>query len=92
MRPFGSVRVRRGWLDNVQLDAPEESRAAVDPRGLDVVVANLVGNALRHGAQPVAVRVRGDGESVMIEAGNVQDGGASFVVRLPVGGTTEEEP
>lgn len=30
----------------------------LDPPRFDVIVANLVGNALRHGAQPVRVRLR----------------------------------
>jgi two-component system sensor histidine kinase MtrB len=49
----------RGWQDRVTADLPADGalRARVDPRRLDVVVANLVGNALRHGAPPVTVRV-----------------------------------
>ncbi|KAF5990417.1 sensor histidine kinase [Streptomyces mirabilis] len=45
----------RAWLDSVDTRLPEpgELRGRVDPRRLDVVVANLVGNALRHGARPV---------------------------------------
>ncbi|MFJ3926227.1 ATP-binding protein [Streptomyces sp. NPDC090022] len=45
----------RGWQDEVetQLPRPGVLRARVDPRRLDVVIANLVGNALRHGAPPV---------------------------------------
>ncbi|MFG2363886.1 sensor histidine kinase [Streptomyces mirabilis] len=45
----------RAWLDTVDtlLPEPGELRGRVDPRRLDVVVANLVGNALRHGARPV---------------------------------------
>ncbi|WP_308407731.1 sensor histidine kinase [Streptomyces somaliensis] len=31
-----------------------------DPRRIDVVLANLVGNALRHGRPPVTVRARAD--------------------------------
>ncbi|WP_255953942.1 sensor histidine kinase [Streptomyces odontomachi] len=47
----------RGWLDDVDIrfPAPGTLRARVDPRRLDVVVANLVGNALRHGEPPVRV-------------------------------------
>ncbi|MFB7501379.1 ATP-binding protein [Streptomyces sp. NPDC056161] len=47
----------RGWSDSVEtrLPAPGTVRAHVDPRRLDVVVANLIGNALRHGARPVRV-------------------------------------
>ncbi|MGW3954824.1 sensor histidine kinase [Streptomyces sp. NPDC004752] len=49
----------RGWSDSVATDlpAPDALRGRVDPRRLDVVVANLVGNALRHGARPVRVRL-----------------------------------
>ncbi|MFI1959966.1 sensor histidine kinase [Streptomyces althioticus] len=39
----------------LRLPAPGELRARVDPRRLDVVTANLVGNALRHGEPPVRV-------------------------------------
>ncbi|WP_335981774.1 HAMP domain-containing sensor histidine kinase [Streptomyces sp. CA2R106] len=47
----------RGWQERVEvrLPGPEQLRLAVDPRRFDVVVANLVGNALRHGAPPVSV-------------------------------------
>ncbi|QSS95163.1 HAMP domain-containing sensor histidine kinase [Streptomyces sp. M54] len=45
----------RGWTDRVTLDLPEGVRAVVDRRRVDVIVANLVGNALRHGAPPVTV-------------------------------------
>ncbi|PRX96012.1 two-component system sensor histidine kinase MtrB [Allonocardiopsis opalescens] len=48
----------RGWTDRVDIDAPAELRARVDPRRFDVIVANLVGNALRHGAPPVTVTAR----------------------------------
>ncbi|WP_040406151.1 sensor histidine kinase [Amycolatopsis nigrescens] len=57
----------RGWLDEVELDAPRELDAALDRRRLDVITANLVGNALRHGAPPVVVRLRGDDEWVHLE-------------------------
>ncbi|WP_020658472.1 sensor histidine kinase [Amycolatopsis benzoatilytica] len=51
----------------VGTDLPEGIRARVDPRRLDVIVANLVGNALRHGAPPVTVRLRGDAAGVTLE-------------------------
>ncbi|MFD7720112.1 sensor histidine kinase [Streptomyces sp. NPDC059814] len=49
----------RAWLETVdtQLPGPGEIRGRLDPRRLDVVVANLVGNALRHGARPVRLRL-----------------------------------
>lgn len=48
----------RGWSEDVDTDLPEGVRARVDPRRLDVVVANLVGNALRHGERPVTLTLR----------------------------------
>ncbi|WBO61513.1 sensor histidine kinase [Streptomyces camelliae] len=45
----------RAWQDSVatRLPPPGALRGRVDPRRLDVIVANLVGNALRHGASPI---------------------------------------
>ncbi|MFF0161367.1 sensor histidine kinase [Streptomyces sp. NPDC005263] len=53
----------RAWTDVVGTDLPppDTLRATVDPRRLDVVVANLVGNALRHGGRPVLLRLREQG-------------------------------
>ncbi|ALG12917.1 sensor histidine kinase [Kibdelosporangium phytohabitans] len=50
----------RGWRARVGLDAPDEIAAVLDRRRLDVLVANLVGNALKHGQPPVRVRLRAD--------------------------------
>ncbi|GAA4865971.1 sensor histidine kinase [Saccharopolyspora rosea] len=57
----------RGWLDQVDLVAPDEVRLRLDQRRLDVIVANLVGNALRHGARPVRVHLSVSREDVRIE-------------------------
>ncbi|MEV6626865.1 HAMP domain-containing sensor histidine kinase [Amycolatopsis sp. NPDC051114] len=57
----------RGWLDRVDLVAPGGIRLRLDRRRLDVVVANLVGNALRHGEPPVRLAVSGSREEVRIE-------------------------
>lgn len=60
----------RGWTDRVRTDLPEGLRAVVDRRRIDVIVANLVGNALRHGAPPVTVTLgtadAADGEWVVL--------------------------
>ncbi|WP_242587788.1 sensor histidine kinase [Streptomyces sp. MST-110588] len=45
----------RAWQGRVETDLPPGVRARLDPRRLDVVVANLVGNALHHGGEPVRV-------------------------------------
>ncbi|MEV0172000.1 ATP-binding protein [Streptomyces sp. NPDC050803] len=58
----------RAWTDLVDTDLPppDTLRGRVDPRRLDIVVANLVGNALRHGARPVALRLYGEGERMAV--------------------------
>jgi two-component system, OmpR family, sensor histidine kinase MtrB len=55
----------RGW-SSVSTDVPAGLTARVDRRRFDVILANLIGNALRHGGQPVTVTARiqssGDGD------------------------------
>ncbi|NNN35302.1 HAMP domain-containing histidine kinase [Streptomyces sp. S3(2020)] len=49
----------RHWADDrVRTELPDGIRARLDPRRFDIVIANLVGNALRHGGVPVTVRLR----------------------------------
>ncbi|MGB3443737.1 MAG: ATP-binding protein [Actinophytocola sp.] len=50
----------RGWSDRVETTLPQGITARVDVRRLDVIVANLVGNALTHGAEPVRVTLAAD--------------------------------
>ncbi|MFD7751236.1 ATP-binding protein [Streptomyces sp. NPDC059757] len=61
----------RGWTDEVQTHLHEGVRAVVDRRRIDVIVANLVGNALRHGSPPVTVTLgtalEANGEWVTLE-------------------------
>jgi signal transduction histidine kinase len=56
----------RGWEERVRLEA-EEVVVASDPRRLERIVANLVGNALEHGGRDVAVRVGRDGVGAFVE-------------------------
>ncbi|MET9444823.1 ATP-binding protein [Streptomyces sp. NPDC006610] len=56
----------RAWLDAVDLDAERGIHARLDPRRLDVIMANLIGNALKHGGSPVRVSVREEGQEVVI--------------------------
>ncbi|HJE59942.1 MAG TPA: HAMP domain-containing histidine kinase, partial [Nocardiopsis listeri] len=62
----------RDRLDRVEIHAPEELPVRVDRRRLDVIVANLVGNALRHGEPPVRVGIFADRTHVNLV---VTDGG-----------------
>ncbi|MGW4056947.1 sensor histidine kinase [Amycolatopsis sp. NPDC004747] len=57
----------RGWLDRVDLTTPGGILLPADRRRLDVIVANLAGNALRHGAPPVRVHVSAAHDEVRIE-------------------------
>lgn len=63
----------------VELRLPEAGmlRARVDPRRLDVVTANLVGNALRHGQPPVrlTLEVRKEGTGMAWAVLRVTDNG-----------------
>ncbi|QGN49936.1 ATP-binding protein [Micromonospora sp. WMMD558] len=60
----------RGWTDQVVSDLPPGTLARLDPRRLDVILANLVGNALRHGAPPVSVRLRAEPDWVVLSVGD----------------------
>ncbi|MFF0746762.1 ATP-binding protein [Streptomyces sp. NPDC004111] len=53
----------RGWPASpgqIRVDVPAGLRVRVDPRRIDVVLANLIGNALHHGSPPVVLRARPD--------------------------------
>ena len=54
----GCLRAR-GWT-NVSTDVPAGLTAPLDRRRFDVIIANFVGNALRHGGPPVTVTARAD--------------------------------
>ncbi|WP_327417411.1 HAMP domain-containing sensor histidine kinase [Streptomyces sp. NBC_01233] len=76
---------RRHWDDErVVTRLPDGVRARLDPRRFDVVLANLVGNALRHGGAPVHVTVRtapgGDGERLLIDVADSGPGIAPEVL------------
>ncbi|HEV3168913.1 MAG TPA: HAMP domain-containing sensor histidine kinase [Actinocrinis sp.] len=57
----------RGWTSKVMVTAPPLVPARVDARRIDVVVANLVGNALKHGGEPVALQLYDQGEYVVVQ-------------------------
>jgi len=54
----GCLRAR-GWTE-VSADVPAGLTVRLDRRRFDVIVANLVGNALRHGGPPVTVTARAE--------------------------------
>ncbi|MEU5092835.1 ATP-binding protein [Streptomyces sp. NPDC021356] len=64
----------RHWHNRVDVNAPDGLRALLDPRRIDVVLANLTGNALRHGGPQAQVCVRAytEGDNIVIR---VRDNG-----------------
>ena len=70
----------RGWDGQVRLEA-EDVVISSDPRRLEGIVANLVGNALDHGGREVSVRVGRDGPSAFVEVSD--DGPGIAAEHLP---------
>jgi signal transduction histidine kinase len=57
----------RGWSEPVHTELPPAVTARLDPRRVDVILANLVGNALRHGEPPVSVRLSANPHWIALE-------------------------
>ncbi|MFB4278441.1 ATP-binding protein [Nonomuraea sp. MTCD27] len=57
----------RGWSERADTELPPGVTARLDPRRVDVILANLVGNALRHGEPPVSVRLSADPHWIALE-------------------------
>ncbi|AGM06120.1 ATP-binding protein [Amycolatopsis keratiniphila] len=74
-----SLRIR-GWTNEVEGDLPSGIFAEWDPRRIDVIVANLVGNALRHGEKPVSLRLSEAGEQITLEVSDRGSGLAPEVL------------
>ncbi len=56
----------RGWERHVRL-ADEGVTLSTDPRRLERIVTNLVGNAIEHGGRDVSVHVARDGVGALVE-------------------------
>lgn len=74
-----SLRIR-GWTGEVEGELPAGVFARLDPRRVDVIVANLVGNALRHGAKPVSLRLAEEGDWLVLEVADRGPGLSSEVL------------
>jgi PAS domain S-box-containing protein len=64
----------------VEVDVPERLEVQADPRRLEQVVANLVDNAIVHGAMPVRVDARQVGDFVEVAVSDAGDGVPEAVV------------
>jgi two-component system sensor histidine kinase MtrB len=70
----GTVR-SRGWVGRVDLRAGADPVPVVADRSrVDRIVANLIGNALDHGQQPVEVSVEKDGSGASVEVADAGQG------------------
>jgi two-component system sensor histidine kinase MtrB len=57
----------RAWLGKVTLDVPVAMPVRVDQRRIDVIVANMVGNALKHGGDgPVELSISVKGPNLIL--------------------------
>jgi signal transduction histidine kinase len=56
----------RGWDGRVRLEA-DEVVVTTDPRRLERILANLIGNALEHGGEGVAVHIARDEAGALLE-------------------------
>lgn len=56
----------RGWTSKVTVSGPALLPVRIDARRMDVVIANLAGNALKHGGEPVALSVFDQGSHVLV--------------------------
>ena len=72
----GAALSSRGWGDRVEVVAAdgEPATTLADPRRLDAIVANLVGNAFEHGAPPVRVGVSSTAAEVVVEVADAGPG------------------
>lgn len=64
----------RGWGDRVETQVAEDVTTYVDPRRLDTIIANLVGNALEHGKPPVRLTVSATATQVEVAVADSGEG------------------
>jgi signal transduction histidine kinase len=69
-----SARASTDSGDDLVVECAPDLAAHADPVRLGQIVTNLVSNAYKHGAPPVVVRARSDGERVVITVDDSGDG------------------
>jgi two-component system sensor histidine kinase MtrB len=58
----------RGWTGRVALNVPASLPVTVDQRRIDVIVANMVGNAIKHGGEgPVELSIGALGPNLVLQ-------------------------
>lgn len=68
------VLEHRGWREQVAVRAQEAQLVvSADRRRIELVIANLVGNAVRHGRPPIAIHLFCEPDAAIIEVVNTGD-------------------
>ena len=76
------VLARRGWRDRVVVrHHPPARPVRLDPRRFDIIVANIVGNALRHGQPPIEIDLTWVDDDILTVV--VRDHGPGIPERVP---------
>lgn len=73
-RTVERMLAHRGWQDRVVVEVPWDLGLTTDRRRLDTILANLVGNALTHGAEPVVLRATSMQDRVALEVADAGPG------------------
>ncbi|MFG1694268.1 sensor histidine kinase [Nonomuraea sp. NPDC049309] len=71
---IGKTLALRHWDGRVRTGLPSGLRVRLDPRRVDVILANLIGNALRHGGPDVSVSVRVEADPERVAVVVADDG------------------
>jgi two-component system, OmpR family, sensor kinase len=74
LAPLVGRVVERVGGDDVEQSVDPELRVTADPAALDRALTNLIDNARRHGAAPIAISARANGELVELHVADHGDG------------------
>lgn len=69
----------RGWTDRVEVSSPSALPWRLDPRRLDVIIANLVSNAMRYGDPPIRLQLIASDDALELA---VTDEGSGISVEM----------
>jgi two-component system sensor histidine kinase MtrB len=73
---LGRTLAIRDWTERVTVDTPPGLRVRVDPRRVDVILANLVGNAVRYAGPDatISIRARREADGIRIDVSDDGEG------------------
>lgn len=73
---LGRTLAIRDWTERVTVDTPPGLRVRVDPRRVDLILANLVGNAVRYAGPDATISIRAhrEADGIRIDVSDDGDG------------------